>query len=398
MKKNYLLILILIFTSIILPTTAFAENQNSNSVIPVKNAKQIDYAQLLINQNIDQLLQTVDDYKSRNPEATEDEILIFFENQILENSKQLETSSNNITSRSITNIDYTKFLPTTTSELGPTEKSVFNSDPLKGAMALCDAQYAIDATIASWSNSNGYHNDNADAFRHSLWNALMSKHCGTSYAERFANAHETDNPNNDKLERDMDINNNSVGRNLGISKPYNYPNGMAIVNAITTDVLLSVKSGMMKRYVGGDIGTLTYLVNTNSNDTPATTNIASNVFYQVYVDGRWLPNVTNLNDYAGIYGRPIQCIYANGDKSQIRYRVHLKGGNWLSWVTQRQDYAGIYGRNIDGLQVESLDSSRYAKYRVYVGGRWLSWVNDLSDYAGIYGNNIEGIQMELINK
>ncbi len=35
-----------------------------------------------------------------------------------------------------------------------------------------------------------------------------------------------------------------------------------------------------------------------------------NVTYQVYTGGRWLPNVTNLNDYAGIYGQPIQGVYA----------------------------------------------------------------------------------------
>ncbi|MEG0309240.1 MAG: peptidoglycan recognition family protein [Clostridium sp.] len=81
-----------------------------------------------------------------------------------------------------------------------------------------------------------------------------------------------------------------------------------------------------------------------------------NVTYQIYTGGSWLPNVTNLDDYAGIYGHPVQCIYANTDKGSIRYRVHVNGGNWLSWVVQRTDYAGIYGQNIDGLQMELLNN------------------------------------------
>lgn len=124
-----------------------------------------------------------------------------------------------------------------------------------------------------------------------------------------------------------------------------------------------------------------------------------NVTYQVYVDGRWLPNVTNLADYAGIYGRPVQAIYANTDIGQIKYRVHTTNGTWLPWVIQRQDYAGIFGKNIDGLQmVMNNDTSKSVNYRVYVNGRWLPWVSDLSDYAGIYGQNIEGVQVNVVNK
>lgn len=33
-----------------------------------------------------------------------------------------------------------------------------------------------------------------------------------------------------------------------------------------------------------------------------------NVTYQVYSNGKWLPNVTNLSDYAGIYGQAIEAI------------------------------------------------------------------------------------------
>ncbi|GEM_PF-1087736 len=123
-----------------------------------------------------------------------------------------------------------------------------------------------------------------------------------------------------------------------------------------------------------------------------------NVTYQVYTGGRWLPNVTNLNDYAGIYGQPIQGVYASLSRGTIQYRTHTQGGSWLPWVTNRTDYAGVLGKNVDGLQMQLVSLSGYnVRYRVYVGGRWLPWVTGTSDYAGIYGQPIEGIQVEIIS-
>lgn len=123
------------------------------------------------------------------------------------------------------------------------------------------------------------------------------------------------------------------------------------------------------------------------------------VTYQVYINGKWLPNVTNLNDYAGIFGKPIQAIYASLNEGSIRYRVHTINGTWLPWVTNREDYAGIFGKNIDALEMQLIGLEEYSvKYRAYVSGRWLPWVNDLTDYAGIYGKAIEGIQAQVIRK
>lgn len=125
--------------------------------------------------------------------------------------------------------------------------------------------------------------------------------------------------------------------------------------------------------------------------------MAIDVKYQVYTCGRWLPDVTNLNDYAGIYGSAIQGIYANLSKGNIRYKVHTTNGTWLPWVMDRTDYAGILGQNIDGLQMEVINLSGYTvSYRAYVSGRWLPWVKGLEDYAGIFGQVIEAIQVEII--
>lgn len=122
------------------------------------------------------------------------------------------------------------------------------------------------------------------------------------------------------------------------------------------------------------------------------------VNYQVYIPNRWLANVNNLQDYAGIYDLPCSCVYASCSKGAIKCRVHLMGGNWLPWVKNRNDYAGIYNKPIDGIQFELEGLPEYTvRYRAY-SYRWLPWVNDLQDYAGIYGTPISCIQVEIVKK
>lgn len=126
------------------------------------------------------------------------------------------------------------------------------------------------------------------------------------------------------------------------------------------------------------------------------------VIYQVW-DGdsnRWLPNVKNLEDYAGIYGHDICGIYAETSKGNIMYRVHYKGGYWLPEVKNRNDYAGILNKPIDGLMMKT-DTGKTIRYAVHLQktNRWLPFVtgydeNDFSNgYAGIIGQLIDAIQV-----
>lgn len=127
-----------------------------------------------------------------------------------------------------------------------------------------------------------------------------------------------------------------------------------------------------------------------------------NVTYQVYEDvgRRWLPNVTDKQDYSGFYGRAIDCVYANLSSGNITYRVHVKGGRWLSAVTNRNDYAGIKGKPIDGLMMKT-DTGKTVYYRIHLknSNRWLSWVTGYSSYdsnngyAGMFGQEIDAIQV-----
>lgn len=120
----------------------------------------------------------------------------------------------------------------------------------------------------------------------------------------------------------------------------------------------------------------------------------TDIYYQAYTD-RWLPNVLNTTDYAGIYGQPITAIFANSSaNNDIIYQVHTIADGWLPEVMNRIDYAGIYGRTIDGVRMKSTKGNLF--YRVHLlGGDWLPIVKNYDDYAGIYGQAIDAIECYL---
>lgn len=123
--------------------------------------------------------------------------------------------------------------------------------------------------------------------------------------------------------------------------------------------------------------------------------------YQVYTSStKWLPNVVDDSDYAGVKGRAIQGLYVNLSQGSVIYQVHTVGGKWLPWVTDRNDYAGILGKNVDAVRIKLEDSSRYSvQCRVApIGGDYYPWVTDNNDYAGVYGKVIDRIQIRIINK
>lgn len=86
-----------------------------------------------------------------------------------------------------------------------------------------------------------------DAFRHYLWNALMVKLTGSSWASKWAIAHEDGAENQPYIERQMDFSNNAyeraLGRRLGNKPDYAYIN----------QLLLDVKNGKLERIVSNKL-------------------------------------------------------------------------------------------------------------------------------------------------
>lgn len=231
---------------------------NLNSSVET-NIEEIDYASMISSIQLPVLVENLKTYMEENPNLTDEEINNYFKNLIIQNYDESLVALDNI---SMYAYDYANALPIVSSRLGTNEKKVFNSNPANGVLVLSNAQAAITMTSQHWKNTHEYHNDNADAFRHTLWNAYNAHDCGVSYAKQFADAHEKDNPN-DALENQMDLFNNALGRTIG-SRSYS-GNSSQVSYAIRQAVLKAVKNGEARRFVGSDIGTKNTLQKTNSN-------------------------------------------------------------------------------------------------------------------------------------
>lgn len=138
------------------------------------------------------------------------------------------------------------------------------------------------------------------------------------------------------------------------------------------------------------------------NVTPQPTPTNFQIIYQTWDDvkNKWLPNVINDSDYAGIYGHDVCCIYVNASRGNVYYKVHYKGGKWLPEVKNRTDYAGLYNKPIDGFMIKS--DTKGLTYRVHLRRtkKWLPWVSNynqndsVNGYAGIIGQEIDAIQIK----
>ncbi|MBQ6499194.1 MAG: CHAP domain-containing protein [Ruminococcus sp.] len=146
----------------------------------------------------------------------------------------------------------------------------------------------------------------------------------------------------------------------------------------------------------------------DTGDTPVMT-------YRVRTGGRWLPEVRDLSDFAGISGQAMTDVALKAEKGRVRYRVHIKGGGWLPYVTgydiseSENGYAGDL-KPIDAVEIyyytpsDVASESGYlrAKYRVSpVGGGYYDWQYDdetsggQDGYAGDFGDNLDRLQLTL---
>lgn len=140
-----------------------------------------------------------------------------------------------------------------------------------------------------------------------------------------------------------------------------------------------------------------------------------NAIYKVKVGKKWLPEVKNLEDFAGIKGKPITDIAIKFTEGSCKYRVHFIGGGWLPYVTgynindHINGYAGN-GSEIDAIEVYYNTPERIkkglgylkAKYRISpVNKGYYNWqydnekINRQDGYAGSFGRSIDRFQLIL---
>ncbi|MDY5930180.1 MAG: peptidoglycan recognition family protein [Candidatus Onthovivens sp.] len=132
-----------------------------------------------------------------------------------------------------------------------------------------------------------------------------------------------------------------------------------------------------------------------------------NVYYRVKTQKHgWLPEVKNLEDYAGWENSPITGLAIKVDKGSIKYRVHIKGGNWLPYVTGcnindfNNGFAGDGKSIIDAVEVYYFtpnDIRPYKKAKYKVNNYPYQYDNEkgngMDGYAGVYGVNATKFQI-----
>ena len=74
-------------------------------------------------------------------------------------------------------------------------------------------KYGFDMTKKKYSNSNT-HNNEADAFKHAFLSWYLSYYHGDEEAKRLGDMHEDETPNAPFYERNMDLWNNAIGREI----------------------------------------------------------------------------------------------------------------------------------------------------------------------------------------
>lgn len=139
--------------------------------------------------------------------------------------------------------------------------------------------------------------------------------------------------------------------------------------------------------------------------------------YAVKAGGKILPEVTNLDDWAGMGdGIPITDVAIKANIGHVKYRIHVKGDKWLGWVTgynwndHNNGYAGMgNGTPIDAIQIYYETPEDYARehgyqkaqYRVspVMSDGYYSWQyddevrNGQDGYAGCFGLEIDKFQL-----
>ena len=155
----------------------------------------------------------------------------------------------------------------------------------------------------------------------------------------------------------------------------------------------------------------------NNTSKKSTTKTSVDVYYRVRTKKHgWLPEVKNLEDYAGIENDPITDVAIKVSKGSVEYQVHTKDGKWLGKITgydinNSSKYAGngtpidlikVYYKTPDDLRKKG--DIKKARYKVSPTNTsaFYDWQYDTETsngqdgYAGSYGVTIDKLYLSLV--
>lgn len=147
----------------------------------------------------------------------------------------------------------------------------------------------------------------------------------------------------------------------------------------------------------------------STNSSVSTSNADVNIYYRVKTQKHgWLPEVRNLEDYAGWEGSPITGVAMKVDKGSIKYRVHIKGQGWLPYVTgyNTGDYNNGYAGNggvvdaVEAYYYTPSDIRPFKRVKYSVNAYPWQYDNEKSNgqdgYAGVFGVTATKLRMEIV--
>lgn len=136
------------------------------------------------------------------------------------------------------------------------------------------------------------------------------------------------------------------------------------------------------------------MIKAKLEDKPTSNEV--NVYYRVKTQKHgWLPEVKNLEDYAGYEGSPIIGLAIRVDKGGIKYRVTTVSGKTLGWITDCDidNYMSGWAGNGDPISLvecyyytpDNIRPYQYAYYRVngYPYQKDLIKAKGFDGYAGV---------------
>lgn len=131
-------------------------------------------------------------------------------------------------------------------------------------------------------------------------------------------------------------------------------------------------------------------------DAPLPMGERVSVKYRAYVDGKWLPWVTDhsigADGYAGLYGRPVTALQIRPAEGIVRYRVR-QNGKWLAWVTSKKSWAGVRGVPVEAVQIKADGYTVQYQVTDTESQTWSEWVKDGGTASG--RKAIDGIRIDL---
>lgn len=190
--------------------------------------------------SIDNLAEKIRKYQEQNPQATDAQL-----NAYVDTLLQTEVSQEPVIMERSTPIygldGYAQGF------MNAQEKKLYASNKAKAILCLANGKLAIKFTSERYAGRA--HNNNADAFRHALWNFGMTKDVGADFAKKWSDAHEYGVPKPTSkaelaqynLEQSMDLYNNSIGINLGKKHT-----GLMLPSKMADIVQEQVRTGKLK--------------------------------------------------------------------------------------------------------------------------------------------------------